>query len=128
MKQERLDLLEDHVSGIRQELGELEKRKENIESKLQRIESLLEAEDVHNDVVTNNDARDVLGIGDIHKVVIEKEPGVDGKDAVTHLQNIVTFVNSNTSFDLLAGSTVKVKVTDVGESHAKAFPLEKIEG
>ena len=72
------------------------------------------------------DARDRLASSETHQVVIEDPPGVEGPDAVTRISGIITFVAPQ-DMDLTTGTTVRVKLVDVGESHARAVATEIIE-
>lgn len=73
------------------------------------------------------DARDVLTRGAQHDAVIFKSPSdLDGTNALTKLENVKTFVRSGpgvSTTHLHTGTTVRVKIVDVGDSHAEALAV-----
>jgi len=70
------------------------------------------------------DARDLLNRGDQERIVIWKPPEeVDGKSALTKIENIKTFVHPG-PHDIAYGDTVKVKILDVGQNHAEAIAVD----
>ena len=96
-----------------------------LEDSLNGIESVIEAGKAHAEA-QSREARDQLASGETHQVVIEDPPGVEGPDAVTRISGIITFVAPQ-DMDLTTGTTVRVKLVDVGESHARAVATEIIE-
>ena len=119
MNEERLQRLSHFVEETRDQISE-------IESSLNGIEDVIEAEKSHSEA-TKQDARDQLAVGDTKEVVIEKPPNVDGPDAVTRIDGIITFVSPQ-DLTLTTGDTVKVKLVNVGESHTNAVATEVLSG
>lgn len=73
------------------------------------------------------DARETLSTGDVRDVVILKTDVDDRGMALTKIENIKTFVRpGKTNIDL--ADTVRVKIVDVGDSHAEAIAVEKVDG
>jgi predicted RNA-binding protein with RPS1 domain len=72
------------------------------------------------------DARDVLSPGETRRVVI-MEPDVDDDGTgLTKIENVKTFVRPGKT-TLGFADTVKVKIVDVGRSHAEALALSVID-
>lgn len=117
MNEERLQRLSRFVDEARSQIADIERS-------LSGIESVIEAEQAHAEA-KSRDARDQLAPGDTHQVVIEDPPGRDGPDAVTRISGIITFVAPQ-DMTLTTGTTVRVKLVDVGESHARAVATELI--
>lgn len=126
MNDERLQRLSRFVSEARTEIGETRNRMDDIENSLDGIEDVIEAEESHSET-KSRDARDQLAAGDTREVVIEDPPGQGGPDAVTRINGIITFVAPQEK-SLSTGDTVRVKLIDIGESHARAVATELVEG
>lgn len=72
------------------------------------------------------DARKKLAPGETREVVIIEPDTDESGNAFTKIQKINTFVRpGNTTLSF--ADTVKVKIVDVGESHAEALALEVID-
>jgi predicted RNA-binding protein with TRAM domain len=72
------------------------------------------------------DARNVLSSGDERKVVIlEADVDEDGT-GLTKIENIKTFVRPGKTI-LNFTDTVRVKIVDVGNSHAEAIAVEQVD-
>lgn len=125
MKDERLQRLNHFVEEARDELNELEEKKNGIESSLGEIEGIIEAEKSHHEA-GEEDAREQLSKGETHELVIEDPPGKEGPDAVARINGIVTFVSPQ-DLDFKAGNTVRAKLTNVGENHANAVATDIID-
>jgi predicted RNA-binding protein with TRAM domain len=126
MNDERLQRLSRFVSEARTEVEETRSRIADIEDALDGVEDVIEAEKSHSEA-QSRDARDQLAAGDTREVVIENPPGQDGPDAVTRIDGIITFVAPQEK-NLSTGDTVRVKLIDIGESHARAVATELVEG
>lgn len=126
MKDERLQRLTHFAGEVRDRMGSVESELSEIESALDEIDSIIEAERSHSDTTAAHDARDQLSTGDAHEIVIEEPPGVEGPDAVARIDGIVTFVAPR-DFDIKAGDTVRAKLTDVGETHARAVATDVVD-
>lgn len=98
------------------------------DARLQQLEALLQSE--LSDATRGHlgarhlDARVKLSPGDVRTTVIMTSPAEnDGRTGVCKLEKIYTFVHPN-GHSIEPGTTVRVKVSDVGESHAEAIALE----
>lgn len=126
MKEERLQRLTHFVGEVRNEMEAIQDQMDNVDSSLNEIEDIIEAEKAHSDTSGSQDARDQLSTGDAHDVVIEEPPGKEGPDAVARIEGIVTFVSPQ-DFDIKAGDTVRIKLTDIGENHARGVATEIVD-
>lgn len=126
MKDERLQRLTHFVGEVRDRVEEIESEISEVETALGEIDSIIEAERAHSETAETHDARDQLSTGDTHEMVIEESPGVDGPDAMARIDGIITFVAPQ-DFDIKAGDTVRGKLTDVGETHARAVATDVID-
>lgn len=72
------------------------------------------------------DARDTLSTGEVRNVVI-LDTNVDHRGmALTKIENIKTFVRPGKT-NIEFTDTVRVKIADVGDNHAEAVALEKVD-
>lgn len=72
------------------------------------------------------DARDILHPGESRLTVVWQPPKqIDGKCALTKIENIKTFIRPG-PHELNYGDTVSVKILDVGDSHAEALAIDKL--
>lgn len=73
------------------------------------------------------DARDRLQRTAQYDVVIEEEPcDSNSENAKTTIEQVTTFVTP-ANFSLYQGQSVRVKIIDVGDSHALAQPIAVLE-
>ena len=108
----------------------------SLRSRLDRLEHELEMlkEYLPDDVVSamdghatakDRDARTQLDIGEEYQVVIEEiESDHHGRQAVTHIDGIVVFINPADT-DIAVGDTVLIKLTDVKASVAHGLVLRR---
>lgn len=78
----------------------------------------------HEDAKRRN-ARTVLSPGETRKVVILEDHVDENGTGLTEIENIKTFVLPGKT-KLEFADTVRVKIVDVGDSHAEALALETI--
>jgi hypothetical protein len=83
-------------------------------------------EQAHHDA-KQQDARTVLRRGGQHEVVVWKPPAeIDDETALTKIERIKTFIHPG-PLTLEYGQTVRVKILDVGDSHAEALALAHVD-
>lgn len=73
-----------------------------------------------------HDARERLGRTEQYDVVIEEESNDGSQNAKTTIEQVTTFVIP-TNFSLHQGRSVRVKIVDVGESHALALSVAPLD-
>lgn len=70
-------------------------------------------------------ARQSFSVGDDIDVVIEEDPTMNnGKQAVTHVGNLVVFVHPG-EFSLAVGSHIRVRVTHVAQNYLRAVAVDR---
>lgn len=126
MKDERLQRLTHFVDEVRRDIDQIEARMDSVNSALNEIDDIVEAEQAHSETVGRKDARDQLNRGETYELVIEDPPGEEGPDAVARIDGIVTFVSPQ-ALTIEAGDTVQAKLTNVGENHANAVATDVLE-
>lgn len=73
------------------------------------------------------DARKVYSIGEDLEVVVEEDPGMNnGRQAVTHVGNLVVFVHPGGT-SLGVGAHVRVRVTHVARNYLQAVTLDRLD-
>lgn len=101
----------------------------DLEQRLRRIESTIDgASDKHLAHIRakQRDARDTLDRGETVDVVVITPPeDNNGTDAVSKIEGIYTFVEPG-PYELDRGDIVRVRITDVGDNHAEALTLTRI--
>ena len=124
MNDERLQRLTRFVKEARSEVEDTRSQLNSIENALDGVEDVIDAEKSHSEA-KSRDARDQLSSGETREVVIEDPPGKEGPDAVTRINGIITFVTPQED-PINTGDTVRVKLVDIGESHANAVATEVV--
>jgi predicted RNA-binding protein with TRAM domain len=117
---------EDRLQRLRQFVTEAKTELESLESQINSIESIIEAEDAHTEA-TSRDARNQVEIGETYDVIVEKPPGTDGPDGVARINGIITFVAPR-DYSMSIGDKVRIKITDVGENHTRGIAIEEPNG
>lgn len=111
-------------TGALRELVDIEQRLRSVERELELMDEKQEA----HIRAKSQDARKSIARGDTEVVVVKTPPEEnDGERAVSKIDGIVTFVDSG-QFDLQRGDVIRVRIYDVGDSHADAITLEHVEG
>lgn len=73
------------------------------------------------------DAREAYSVGEDLDVVIEEDPGMNnGRQAVTHVGNLVVFVHPG-GRSLGVGAHVRVRVTHVARNYLRAVTLDRLD-
>lgn len=73
------------------------------------------------------DARETYSVGDDLDVVIEEDPAMNnGRQAVTHVGNLVVFVHPGEA-SLGVGAHVRIRVTHVAKNYLRAVALERLD-
>lgn len=111
-------------TGVLRELSDIEQRLRCVERELELMDKKQEA----HIQAKRQDARECIARGDTETVVVITPPEEnDGEQAVSKLDGIVTFIKPG-KFDLQQGDVIRVRIYDVGDSHANAVTLEHVEG
>lgn len=100
-------------------IEELEQRVEALESIFS--DRILDKETAHVRA-QERDAREKMAVGETTTVVVEEPPQPNDKQAVTHVDGVVTFIEHARGAD--TGDTLDIKFTDVQPNYAHAIPVE----
>lgn len=103
------------------ELTELKQRLRAVEAHLNG----LDAEQRAHITARKQDAREIIHRGEVMNLVVVTPPREnDGTHAISKYEGIYTFIDAN-YHDLHRGDEVRVRIVDVGDTHAEAILLER---
>lgn len=114
-QQAEVEALREEVDGIRDDLDAIRGLFSS---------RVLDKEDSHLNA-QQQDATDIVDIGDTRTVVVDDTEYDDPRDpkAIAHINGLVTFVSAPEK-DLNKGDKIEVRISDVGETHARALRTE----
>lgn len=109
--------------AVFRELASIEQRLRDIEME---FDEMSERDRAHIKA-KQRDARDSLERGETKNLVVITPPEEnDGSHAVSKYEGIYTFIEAG-SLDLQRGDETLVRVVDVGDNHAEAIALERVQ-
>jgi len=125
-----LQQAEDKIDAQQAEIESLHEEVDGLRNDLDALRGLfsgrvLDKEDAHIEA-QKRQASDIVEVGDTRTVVVSDTCYDDPRDpqAVTHIEGLVTFVPAPDK-ELTEGDTVKVRISDIGDSHARAVQIQE---
>jgi len=125
-----LQQAEDEIDAQQAEIESLHEEVDGLRDDLDALRGLfsgrvLDKEDAHVKA-QNKEASEIVEVGDTRTVVVNDTSYDDPRDpqAVAHIEGLVTFVPAPDK-ELTEGDTVKVRISDIGDSHARAVQIQE---
>lgn len=110
-------------TGLYRDFVDIEERVRKLES---RLDEFNEKQEAHIRA-KYRDAREILERGETRILVVITTPEEnDGSHAISKIEGIYTFIEAGPT-DLHRGDVVRARVVDVGDNHAEALALARLD-